>query len=519
MRELPKSDNVSPVPQFVRPSAAGFRQPRLLIFVVAYYAESTIDQVLTRIPAAVAEQYDTEVLVIDDASTDDTFERASNIRLPFPVTVLSNPSNQGYGGNQKLGYTYAINQGFDFVALLHGDGQYAPECLPDLVCPLRDGKADACFGSRMMVKGAALRGGMPLYKFWGNRILTAFENRMLETAFTEFHSGYRVYSVRALAQIPFALNTNDFHFDTEIIIQFVVAGLRITERPIPTYYGDEICRVNGIKYAANVARAVLKAKAQDLGLFYDRRFDCARQQPNAHYQLKLNYKSPHSLALRVIERGSRVLDLACAGGYMAAALKRYKDCKVTGSDLYPSSPNFALDAFYQCDLNSDLPPVPLENFDYILLLDIIEHLADPELFIERLRDVLRFSPHVKLIVSTGNIGFFMTRLALLFGQFNYGKRGILDITHTRLFTFSTLRRLFDQGGFRVVDVRGVPGPYPLALGDGIVSRLLLRLNEWWIRLSKGLFSYQIFMVVQPRPSPEYLLLSACEHATARVACR
>jgi hypothetical protein len=152
------------------------------------------------------------------------------------------------------------------------------------------------------------------------------------------------------------------------------------------------------------------------------------------------------------------------------------------------------------------------------MLVIIERLADPELVIERLRDALRFSPHVKLIVSSGNIGFFMTRLALLFGQFNYGKRGILDITHTRLFTFATLRRLFDQTGFRVVDVRGVPGPYPLALGDGIASRLLLRLNEWWIRFSKGLFSYQIFMVVQPCPSPEYLLLSACEHSTARVAC-
>jgi glycosyltransferase involved in cell wall biosynthesis len=473
---------------------------------------------LTRIPAAIAEQYDTEILVIDDASADGTFERACSIRLPFPVTVLSNPSNQGYGGNQKLGYTYAINQGFDFVALLHADGQYAPECLPDLVRPLQDGLADACFGSRMMVEGAALQGGMPLYKYWGNRILTAFENRMLGTTFTEFHSGYRVYSVRALAQIPFALNTDDFHFDTEIIIQFVVAGFRITELPIPAYYGDEISRVDEIKYAANVTRAVLKAKAQDLGLFYDRRFDCARWQPNAHHQLKLNYRSPHSLALRVIERDSRVLDLACASGYMAAALKRYKNCQVTGSDLYPSSPSFALDAFYQCDLNSDLPPVGLENFDYILMLDIIERLADPELVIERLRDALRFSPHVKLIVSSGNIGFFMTRLALLFGQFNYGKRGILDITHTRLFTFATLRRLFDQTGFRVVDVRGVPGPYPLALGDGIASRLLLRLNEWWIRFSKGLFSYQIFMVVQPCPSPEYLLLSACEHSTARVAC-
>jgi len=106
---------------------------------------------------------------------------------------------------------------------------------------------------------------------------------------------------------------------------------------------------------------------------------------------------------------------------------------VVGVDLHPSNPNFALDAFYQCDLNRGLPPLRLDNFDYILLLDVIEHLAEPELFMELLRDALKFSPHVKLIVSTGNIGFFITRFALLLGQFNYGSRGILDITHTRLF--------------------------------------------------------------------------------------
>src|SRR5262249_49701874 len=154
----------------------------------------------------------------------------------FALTVLFNPINQGYGGNQKIGYYYALRKGFDFVVLLHGDGQYAPEYLPGLIRPLKDGAADACFGSRMMIRGGALKGGMPLYKFFGNKILTWFENRMLRTSLTEFHSGYRAYGVAALKQIPFELNTNDFHFDTEIIVQFVIAGLRIVEVPIPTYY-------------------------------------------------------------------------------------------------------------------------------------------------------------------------------------------------------------------------------------------------------------------------------------------
>src|ERR1700692_4137154 len=115
---------------------------RLLIFIVAYLAERTIDQVVRRVSVDLLDTYDVEILVIDDNSKDKTFavavgvEQDANAR--FKVTVLYNPVNQGYGGNQKIGYHYAIENGFDFVALLHGDGQYAPECLPDLVRPLRD---------------------------------------------------------------------------------------------------------------------------------------------------------------------------------------------------------------------------------------------------------------------------------------------------------------------------------------------------------------------------------------------
>ena len=141
--------------------------------------------------------------------------------------------------------------------LLHGDGQYAPEVLARMYHPLVHGEADAVFGSRMMKDyGGPLKGGMPLYKYVGNRILTTFENRALGMHLTEFHSGYRAYSMHALKQIDFSQMTDDFHFDTEIIIKLQHQGFRIHEVPIPTYYGDEICYVNGLKYAADVARAV-----------------------------------------------------------------------------------------------------------------------------------------------------------------------------------------------------------------------------------------------------------------------
>jgi glycosyltransferase involved in cell wall biosynthesis len=162
---------------------------RVLIFIVAYNAERTIQNVLQRIPAAMAE-FDTHILIIDDSSHDRTFERARDFQASgFPITVLVNPLNQGYGGNQKIGFHYAIEEGYDFVVLLHGDGQYAPEQMLDLLRPVSDGAADMVMGSRMLSRGGALAGGMPLYKFFGNKILTFIQNGLLRTDLSGFHPG------------------------------------------------------------------------------------------------------------------------------------------------------------------------------------------------------------------------------------------------------------------------------------------------------------------------------------------
>src|SRR5580658_11031214 len=251
---------------------------RVLVFIVAYNAEKTITKVVRRIPASLLERYEVDILIIDDSSHDATFDQGHSISkdqtLPFRLTVLFNPVNQGYGGNQKIGYRYAIENGYDYVALLHGDGQYAPECLPDLLGAFSQGNPAAVYGSRMLTPTGALQGGMPFYKFIGNKILTWTQNKLLRSHLSEFHSGYRLYSVDALRTVPFERNSNDFHFDTEIIIQLMFFAKReIRELPIPTYYGDEICRVNGMSYALNVILSTIRARLQELGIFYDRRYD------------------------------------------------------------------------------------------------------------------------------------------------------------------------------------------------------------------------------------------------------
>jgi len=492
--------------------AKGKTKQRLLIFIVAYNAEKTIADVLHRIPGSLADTFELEILIIDDASQDQTFDRghaaSRETTGSYQIRVLFNPVNQGYGGNQKIGFHYAIKNGFDFVALIHGDGQYAPESLPELLVPLSTGDADAVFGSRMISPGSARAGGMPLYKFIGNKILTAFQNTLLASNLSEFHSGYRIYSVPALERIPFHLNTNVFHFDTEIIIQFLLAGLRIKELPIPTYYGDEICHVDGLKYAWDVTATTLKAKSQSYGLFYDRKFDCVPASANmARYASKLDFHSPQSEALKRVGRGKRVVDFGCGEGTFDAALCA-NGCHVTGVDLQRPSDTDSFDLFFVHDLDHPTLPIDLSDQDYLLMLDIIEHLKSPEAFVDSLRQGLIRNPSAKLLVSTGNVGFILTRLGLTFGMFNYGTRGILDLTHTRLFTFATIRRLFEQSGFTVLEVKGIPAPFPLAIGRGRLSKFLLKLNELAIRVRPSLFSYQVLMVVEPKPTLEYLLQTA-----------
>jgi glycosyltransferase involved in cell wall biosynthesis len=491
-------------------------KPRLLVFIIAYYAESTLRQVLERVPSSVFERYQCEILVVDDASEDRTFAIGREYQRShpeIPMTVLRNEYNQGYGGNQKVGYAFAIARGFDFVAMVHGDGQYAPEELPRLLEPLRTGQADAVFGSRMMDRFGALKGGMPLYKYVGNKVLTTLQNGMLGTHLSEFHSGYRIYSVKTLERIPYRLNSNDFHFDTEVIVQLFNAGARIVELPIPTYYGDEICRVNGMKYAKDVLLATLQNVAHRSGLLYQRRFDPVGEA-NLHYDLKLGYASSHTYAIDAVPAGSKVLDIGAGPGGLTRELAQ-KGCEVTVVDQHPPATEPAGVKVIAQDLD-DPPKFDASRYDYLLMLDVIEHLRDPEEFLARVRAQFDHDSK-KLVLTTPNVAFLVQRLMLLAGQFNYGKAGILDRTHTRLFTFRSIRHLLRDAGFQVKVVKGVPAPFPKILGDGALGRAAVAVNLGLIRVSKTLFSYQIFIEAEGSPDVDFLVQDAQVRSAGREA--
>lgn len=235
------------------------KNKKILIFIPAYNAAKTIAHVLDRIPLEIKNKAE-EILVSDDGSPDNTFQIASDYKKSNKfrcLKVIRHEQNKGYGRHLKWAYHYAISKGFDIVVNLHGDGQYAPEKLQEMLETLENNGADMVFGSRILGK-EVIKGGMPFKKIVGNRVLTGLGNLFLGTNFSEYHSGYRAYSCRALRKVPFILFSNSFVFDIELMINLHRAGMRIKEIPIPTFYGEEISHVKIFSYGFEFLHCIFK---------------------------------------------------------------------------------------------------------------------------------------------------------------------------------------------------------------------------------------------------------------------
>ena len=237
---------------------------KILIFIPAYNVEKKITKVLNKIPKIIFNKYNIKIIVIEDNSNDKTLSVIKKVIKKrgdkIKIYLIVNKKNKGYGGVQKIAFNYAIKKNFKYVIMLHGDNQYPANKILLLIKPLLTNKYDAVFGSRMINSINALKGGMPLYKYLGNRALTFFQNLVLSSNLSEFHSGYRSYKVSSLKKIKFKINTNDFHFDTEIIIQFLKNNLKIKEIAMSTHYGDEISHLRSIPYGLNIVRSTLVSR-------------------------------------------------------------------------------------------------------------------------------------------------------------------------------------------------------------------------------------------------------------------
>jgi glycosyltransferase involved in cell wall biosynthesis len=468
-------------------------EKKIGILIVAYNAASTLAAVLDRIPPDFRSRI-SEVIVSDDHSQDSTYLVGLGYQQisDLPITLIRQPRNLGYGGNQKAGYQVAIEHGLDIVVMLHGDGQYAPECLPELVAPLLDEEADAVFGSRIMIKGAARKGGMPLYKYVGNRILTKFENAALGTDLTEFHSGYRAYNVEALKDIPFEQNADGFNFDTQIIIQLHDAGKRIVEVPIPTYYGDEICYVAGVRYAADVTKDVVAFRLAKAGFG-----DGSRVALNEEYKLKESDDSSHGRILALL--GSRppgkILDLGCSAGALAERLQPIGH-HVTGVDMFEfEGVRERVGVFVKADLDQGVPAEVGTGFDIVLAADVLEHVRQPQQLLGEVKSLLRSDGTA--FVCVPNVAHWYPRFRSLLGAFDYDQRGILDRTHLRFFTRRSIRRLVEREGFRVRRLEPVGLPLDALQIQGVGGRWLRAFDHLFLTIWPTMFAYQFILELTP----------------------
>lgn len=474
---------------------------RIGIFVIAYNAVNKLDWTLDRIPEEVWDRVD-EVFLFDDCSTDNTYYAAigyKHVKHLDKLTIHRNPRNLRYGGNQKAGYQYAIAKDFDIVVMLHADGQYAPEALPKLLEPFENDDADMVFGSRMAEGGAPRAGGMPLYKFVGNKILTRLENTLTGMKLSEFHSGYRLYSCEALKRVPFMLNSNEWHFDTDILIQFHEAGLRIVERPIPTYYGDEICYVNGLAYAFNCVRSAVKYRLHKLRLLHVRKYEIQARQ---YIYKKEDPYSSHSQILAWVEkeRPQRVLEIGTATGYLTAEMVKL-GCTVTGVEQDAEMAGIATEYCDQMLVENieTLDFEKLSQYDAIVLGDVLEHLRNPRDVLQKLAK--RLKPGGKVLMSLPNVANIWVRLNLLLGRFNYTRVGILDESHLRFFTLQTSKKLASDSGLDVVGINTTPIPLPVLLPATQKGRSLsfLHFLNWGLtKLRKTLFGYQFILVCKAK---------------------
>jgi hypothetical protein len=230
------------------------------VVLPAYRATRTIPDVVEEMPVRAADR----ALLVDDASGDET----ADVALEHGLEVLRHPANRGYGAGQKSGYARALSDGADVVVMVHADNQYDPGLLNEMVEPILEGRADMVIGSRLL-EDRAIAGGMPRWKWVGNRLLTGIENRAFGVRFSEYHTGYRAFSAPLLRSIAFLRNSDEFVFDQQIFAQVIARDARVVEIPIPTRYFREASSVDfltSVRYARQTLWVLGRFRADRRGL-------------------------------------------------------------------------------------------------------------------------------------------------------------------------------------------------------------------------------------------------------------
>jgi len=228
-------------------------QQKIVVVLPAYNAALTLEKTYNEIPFDIVD----EVILTDDNSNDETIEIAKKIGIKH---IIKHDRNLGYGANQKSCYNKALDLGADIVIMLHPDYQYTPKLIPSMAYIIANDVYPVVLGSRILGKGA-LKGGMPLYKYIANRVLTLIQNILMNQKLSEYHTGYRAFSAKVLRDINYNINSDDFIFDNQMLAQIFYKNYEIAEVTTPTYYSDEVSSINFIR-SSKYGLGVLKTSLQ-----------------------------------------------------------------------------------------------------------------------------------------------------------------------------------------------------------------------------------------------------------------
>lgn len=243
-------------------------KPKVVVVMPAYNAAKTLRITYDAIPKRDIDH----VILVDDGSRDETLKIAKELKLE----VFVHTRNFGYGGNQKTCYTEALKAGADIVVMLHPDYQYDPTLLPNLVAPIKAGEADVVLGSRLL-GGDVVAQGMPWWKFLGNRFLTSVQNWVLGQKLAEYHTGYRAFGRRVLEEVPFLLNSDNFVFDQEMLVQTIHLGFRVKEVPVSTRYFAEASSAGfnaSVIYGLSILALLFRYGLHRRALLTQKQFEC-----------------------------------------------------------------------------------------------------------------------------------------------------------------------------------------------------------------------------------------------------
>jgi len=235
---------------------------KIIVVLPAFNAEKTLEQTYREIPLDLVD----DVILVDDKSRDKTLEKAKELGIKY---IISHDANKGYGANQKTCYNEALQRGADIVVMLHPDYQYTPKLIPSMLYLIANNIYPVVLGSRILGKGA-LKGGMPVYKYFFNRILTFSQNVLLGAKLSEYHTGFRAYSREVLEKINYNSNSDDFVFDNQVLAQIHYAGFAIGEISCPTKYDEHSSSINftrSIKYGMGVIKTSLQFFIQKAGWY------------------------------------------------------------------------------------------------------------------------------------------------------------------------------------------------------------------------------------------------------------